>query len=70
MNESIEDQLKSYVGQFVCLMAPNRNFFGILQTDGTVFGVPPHGFPAAQVKEIRKIEAPLEVNLARAVLVL
>lgn len=66
----IQDQLKSYIGQFVCLLLPNGNHFGQLSTNDTHFGVPPVGFTPEAVKEIRKIEVEPEKNLVRAVIVL
>jgi hypothetical protein len=67
MNSTITD-LTEYVGKFVCLIVPNRLFFGVLQTDGTNYMVPPVPFSPDRVKEIRKIEADPSINEVRAVI--
>lgn len=70
MDEITADKLTPYLGKFVCLMNDTGQVFGNLGTDGTLFGVAPHGFPLEAVKEIRVIEVPKEKNLVRAVIVL
>lgn len=68
--DGIEERLKSFLGQFVAFMQGDQTAFGVLGTNGTFYGSGNFGFLVAAVKEVRVIEAPVEKNIVRAVIVL
>jgi hypothetical protein len=61
---------QDFLGQLVCFILPNSGLvLGVLGTDNNENYGFQNGFgvPAALIDEVRKIEAPVEVNAIRAV---
>ena len=65
-------KVEDFLNQVVSILIEQQGgqiITGQLVTDGTNFGIQNVGFPANAVKEIRVIEAPVSINLVRAVFV-
>ena len=61
----LSENLKEYLGKVVAVTFQNKTTFGVLQTNGEIFGVNGNGFPVEMVKAINKIEVEESKNLAR-----
>ena len=64
-------KVEDFLNQFVSILIEQKGqiISGHLVTDGTNFGIQNVGFPASAVKEIRVIEAPVNINLVRAIFI-
>ncbi len=62
------EDLNQYLGKCVCLTNGQRSVFGMLETNGQIFGVAGNGFQSGVIKETTKVEVDETRNLCRLVI--